>query len=286
MKSRTFNPDLTPTPPNEPAPCTKQIGKNFPIEIQKFISLQALPRRSLRPRAITKPRFKNTQATEHRLEPGSFEPWFAASSLRSWWICCGKRPATITPRNMIKAWADSSSKWPLPIVGTGSQLTSDLATEAVYKLSDQNVTQPQAAPRSQHIIPSQVAVPSVAPPPMVNTSTEPQQQLGAIMSVFTVIRRIVEQIAGRQEQMSRDLTTLQAAQHDVSQKAAAPAQTAAIHAPAGKKVPKPAHSEIPEQPAAASLQTAPGDTPSTGDKSPRPPLPLVPPSAETPSPAR
>jgi hypothetical protein len=191
-------------------------------------------------------------------------------------------------KDMIKVWLDSSLKWLSPVVGTRSQgdrgqerkLTSEVAIEAVSKLSDQNVTQPQAASPPQDLAMSRAA--SSEAPPVVNKSAELQQQLEAVVSDIADIRRMVEQLTSKQEQMSRDIAMLQAAEHDVSQKAAAPAPIAAVHAPARKKVPKPVHSETPEQPAAAALQTAPSDPPLTDDKPPRPPLPLLVPSAETP----
>jgi hypothetical protein len=190
-------------------------------------------------------------------------------------------------KDMTKVFADSSMKLFSPVIGAGPNRSSDLAAEPVSKLSDQNVTQPQTADApSQDITPSQVAAPSVAQPPVVNTSTELQQQkLEALVSDLAAVRRTVQQLAGTQEQMSRDLAMLQAGGRDTSQKREAPAQTAVVHAPARKKVPKPVHLEIPNPPAAVTLQTPPDDTPSTGEKPPRPPLPLLTPPADTPSPA-
>jgi hypothetical protein len=189
-------------------------------------------------------------------------------------------------KDMIKVWAHSALNWLSPVIGAKSQRSSDLAAEPVSKLSDQNGTPPQTAAPSQDVTPSQAVAPSAAQPLAVNHPDELQQQLAGIVNNLAVIRRIVEQLAGTQEQMSRNLAMLQAVEHDVSQKAAAPAKTAAVPAPPRKKLSKPVHSEIPERPAAASLQTPPGDTPSTDDKPPRPPLPLLTPPAETPSPAQ
>jgi hypothetical protein len=165
-------------------------------------------------------------------------------------------------KDMIRVWMFSSFKWLSPATGTRSQ----------------------SASTSQDMAPFQAAAPPAAPPPAVNTATELQQLLEAIGSDLAVVRHTLEQLADRQEQMSRDIATLQAAAHDISQKAAA--QIAAVHAPARKKVPKPVHSETPEQPAAAALQTSPSDAPLTGDNTPRRPLPLLAPSADTPSLAR
>ena len=189
-------------------------------------------------------------------------------------------------QDMIKVWAHSALNWLSPVIGAKSQRSSDLAAEPVSKLSDQNGTPLQAAVPSQDVSPSQAVAPSAAQPLAVNHPAELQQQLEGVVNDLAVIRRSVEQLAGTQEQMSRDLAVLQAAGHDVSQKAAAPAQTAAVPARPRKRISKPPHSEIPERPAAAPLQTPPDNTPSTDDKPPRPPLPLLTPPAETPSPAQ
>jgi hypothetical protein len=163
-------------------------------------------------------------------------------------------------KDMIKVWMVSSFKWLSPAIGIRSQ----------------------TALPSQDMAPSQAAAPSTAqPPPAVNTSTELQQRLEAIGSDLAVVRGTFEQLTDRQEQMSRDLAMLQAAEHELSQKPMAYAQSTGVHAPARKKIlSKPGHLDIPEQPAAA---LAPSETPLTGGNAPRPPLPLLAPSAETPS---
>ena len=189
-------------------------------------------------------------------------------------------------KDMIEVWTHSALNWLSPVIGAKSQRSSDLAAEPVSKLSDQNGTPLQAAVPSQDVSPSQAVAPSAAQPLAVNHPAELQQQLEGIVNDLSVIRRIVEQLAGTQEQMSRDLAMLHGIQHDVSQKAAAPTQTAAVPATPRRKPSKPAHAEIPERPAATSLQTPPGDTPSTDDKPPRPPLSLLTPPAEKPSPAQ
>jgi hypothetical protein len=168
-------------------------------------------------------------------------------------------------KDIIKVWMVSSFKWLSPAMGTGSQTASP----------------------SQDMASSQAAAPSAAPPlPAVNMSIELQQRLEAIGSDLAVVQHTLELLADGQEQMSRDLAMLQAAEHELAQKTMAYAQTAGVHVPARKKIPpKPGHSDIPEQPAAA-LQTAPSDTSLTGDNAPRPPLPLLAPSADTPSLAR
>jgi hypothetical protein len=187
--------------------------------------------------------------------------------------------------DMIKVWAQSALNWLSPVLGAKSQRSADLEREPVSKLSDQDGTPPQAAAPSQNVAPSQAVVP-LAAQLAVDHPADVQQQLEGIVNDLAVIRRSVKQLADTQEQISRDLAVLQSAGHDASQKAAAPAQTAAVPAAPRKKLSKPARAEIPERPAAAPLQTPIADTLSTDDKPPRPPLPLLTPPAETPSPAQ
>jgi hypothetical protein len=111
------------------------------------------------------------------------------------------------------------------------------------------------------------------------------------------MRRDVEQLSGKQDQMSRDIATVQATEQNVSEKISSltqPAPTLTQQAPtiaraavpahgqARKNVPRLVHPETPKQPDAASV---PVTTLSTGtaaltEQPPRPPLP-VPTVAET-----
>jgi hypothetical protein len=73
------------------------------------------------------------------------------------------------------------------------------------------------------------------------------------MSDLGIIRRTVEQIATKQEQMAQDIATLQATERDVNQKIIASlAQAAAVRA-ARKNVPKITRPEPVGQPASAPL---------------------------------
>ena len=55
------------------------------------------------------------------------------------------------------------------------------------------------------------------------------------MSDLADIRRIVEQFAARQDQMARDIATLQAAEQNVSQKMSAPSSISNHPEPAAQK---------------------------------------------------
>ena len=115
--------------------------------------------------------------------------------------------------------------------------------------------------------------------------TDLNQQLQTVVNDLAVLRRNVEQLSERQEQMSRDISTVQAIEQNVSEKISSLTQAAPVHVPPRKNVPRLVHAETPRQPAAASgpsQPSAPG-TASPTDQPPRPPMPLPTP-AEIPAP--
>ena len=115
--------------------------------------------------------------------------------------------------------------------------------------------------------------------------TELNQQLQTVVNDLAVLRRNVEQLSERQEQMSRDISTVQAIEQNVSEKISSLAQAAPVPVPPRKNVPRLVHAETPRQPAAASGPSQPSTvgTASPTDQPPRPPMPLPTP-AETSSP--
>jgi len=77
-------------------------------------------------------------------------------------------------------------------------------------------------------------------------------------SDLAIVRRVVEQLARKQELMAQDITMLQASEQSIIQKVVSLTQAAAaVRAHAPKKVPKPALPEITRQPASASPSSTP-----------------------------
>jgi hypothetical protein len=152
-------------------------------------------------------------------------------------------------KDMVQAWWSSGH-------GLKSKHGSVLAVNNTPQLSD------QTAPLS----------PSPPAPVVAEAPPELLQQLQTIVSDLAVLRHAVEEIASKQDRTSRDITSLQAAEQNVSQQISSLARATSIRAAAQKNAPKLAHSQAPLQ----STTTAPAPPPA------RPPLPV--PSA-TPSPA-
>jgi hypothetical protein len=154
-------------------------------------------------------------------------------------------------KDMVQAWWSSAH-------GLKSKHGSVLAANNTPQLSDQTAPLSPSPP---------VPVVAEAPPAVL-------QQLQTIVSDLAVLRHAVEEIASKQDQTSRDIASLQAAEQNVSQQISSLARAKSIRAAAQKNAPKLAHSQAPQQ----STTTAPAPAPPPA----RPPLPV--PSA-TPSPA-
>jgi hypothetical protein len=76
-----------------------------------------------------------------------------------------------------------------------------------------------------------LSVSTTKSPVVAATSTDPMQQLAPLASNLDVVRRSVEQLAAKQEQMAQNIAALQAVEEDIRQKMSytppAPAQQAA-----------------------------------------------------------
>jgi hypothetical protein len=173
-------------------------------------------------------------------------------------------------KELLKAWKRSSLIWVSAVLGT-SQRDSEFATEPGSKLPDHAVT------------PSATLI-------TVTESLELHQQLQNVVSDLAALQRLVEQVASKQEQVaskqeqiSRDMTTLHAAEQNLSAKISSLTQPAAVRLAPRRSVAKLVHSEAPKQPTAVSQPVQPPapETPSPADQPPRPPLPLSGPPTET-----
>jgi len=173
-------------------------------------------------------------------------------------------------KELLKAWGRPSLIWMSAVLGT-SQRDSEFATEPGSKLPDQAAT------------PSATSI-------TVTESLELHQQLQNVVSDLAALQRLVEQVASKQEQVaskqehiSRDITTLQAAEQNLSAKMSSLAQPAAVRLAPRRSVARLVHSEALKQPTAVShpVQPPAPETPSPADQPPRPPLPLSGPPTET-----
>jgi hypothetical protein len=156
-------------------------------------------------------------------------------------------------REMVRVWGKSLSPL-LSVHDSRSPRDTDLAAEpASTRAAAQDIAFPQA-PVSQSI---QALGPS-----------EPilKRQLETLASNLSVIRDIVEKLTDKQEQMARDIATLQATEQNVSQKISLLPQSPASSVPPRKNERKVVHSKANVQPVSVPL---PVPAPAAGK-----PLPL------------
>jgi hypothetical protein len=182
-------------------------------------------------------------------------------------------------RKLIKAWEHSSVIWLSSFFGA-TQHDPKLSAQSSPKLSDQAAQTPTAASLQ------------------ANEVAEFKQQLLAVVNDLAVMRRDVEQLTSKHEQLSQEVATVQATIQNVSEKISSLAPPAPTHGHSQKSAPRPVRAETARQPdaapvppktpsqaAAASVPptTSPTGTASLTEQPPRPPLP-VPTAPETPSP--
>jgi uncharacterized protein YoxC len=175
---------------------------------------------------------------------------------------------------LVQAWKHSSVIWLSDALGAApgaSRRQSESATESAAEPS--NILSDQTK-----------SMPAVTPIP-TKEFAELNEQLQTVANDLVVLRRSVEQLTARQEQISRDILTVQATEQNVSEKISSLTQAAPVRTPPRKNVARLVRSETPRQPAAASVSSQPpaAAAATSVDQPPRPPLPLPTP-AETPAP--
>lgn len=113
-----------------------------------------------------------------------------------------------------------------------------------------------------------VSVSTTKSPVVAATSTDPMQQLAPLASNLDVVRRSVEQLAARQEQMAQNIAALRAVEEDIRQRMLstppAPAQQAPAQQPVSIPQPKPPQPKA--QSSAVQSSSVPRPPPSAGQQ--------------------
>jgi hypothetical protein len=131
-------------------------------------------------------------------------------------------------KDMIKVWWSSGHVKKL-------KPGSDVAVNIPAQLSDQTP-----------------ATSSSAPTPVVAEAPEVLQQLQTIVSDLAALRQTVENIANKQDQASRDIASIQAAQQNVSQQISSLARATVVRATGQKIGPNLPRTQTPKQSTAAT----------------------------------
>jgi hypothetical protein len=128
-------------------------------------------------------------------------------------------------KNIVSAW-DLSLSWLSSVLRTNSSQVSDVAAEPVSKTAAEpgSETSDQKSPQNTALVPEAPRAlvpeaPSIQSAPVsvaAGLSSESQHQLEMMASDLTIVRHVVEQLAARQDQMARDIATLQVPEQKVS----------------------------------------------------------------------
>jgi hypothetical protein len=132
-------------------------------------------------------------------------------------------------RDLVRA-RDLTLSWLSSILRSDSYQGSDAAADPVSELSNQTPSQNATLPTEAPVIHSTEA--SVA----TGSSPELQHQLDTTASDLVVVRRLVEGLAAREDQMAQDIASLQTAEQNVSQKLSSLPQSLTVRIPRKKLV--------------------------------------------------
>jgi hypothetical protein len=98
-------------------------------------------------------------------------------------------------------------------------------------------------------------------PAVAATAADPVQQLEPLASNLDIVRRGVEQLAAQQEQMARNIATLQAVDEDIRQKVSSPPPSPS---PQAASIPQQKPPQLRMQPSAVQSSSVPRPPPPAG----------------------
>ena len=156
----------------------------------------------------------------------------------------GKRVAGAIVGSIIIATVALFAAWWSSLPSKKLKPSSDLAVNVAAKSSDQKATEPPPAPT----------------PVVAEVPPEVLQQLQTIVSDLAVLRHTIEEMASKQDQTSRDVESIEAAEQNLSKQISSLARVTAVR-PAAQKS---SHTRTPKQSTAAIPAPQPE----------RPPLPV------------
>jgi hypothetical protein len=109
-----------------------------------------------------------------------------------------------------------------------------------------------------------LSISTTKPPVVAATSTDPMQQLAPLTFNLDVVRRSVEQLAAKQEQMAQNIAALQAVEEDIRQKMSS---TPPSPAPQAASIPQPKPPQPRAQPSDVRSSSVPRPPPPAGQLS-------------------
>lgn len=133
--------------------------------------------------------------------------------------------------NLSQSWLSSILRTNSSHLRTNSSQGSSLRVTAISGTAEEASTQNTATPL---VSPGAQSTPAATP---VESPAELQHQFAILSSDLAVARNIIEQLTARQDQMTRDLATLQSDEQNLSQKIASLPKFYTVHKPRKKVVP-------------------------------------------------
>jgi hypothetical protein len=153
-----------------------------------------------------------------------------------------------------KAWGISPNEFSAALGAKSSAASAETVSKTFDSKTLDQASTGDTSGRAERVTPAAPAPVAARPSP------ELQHHLEALVSDLAVVRRSVEQLAANQEQMAQELTTLRAAQQNISQKSSPVSQSAAVHVPPHKNAPRPVPAGAPPQSSSVPIPTArPGE---------------------------
>lgn len=129
--------------------------------------------------------------------------------------------------------------------------SSLIRASSVLGIKQHSVDTTSAEPNSKSL--DQAVIPT---PSSISEILELQLQVQTAVGDLALLQRIVEQVASKQEQLSRDIATLQATEQNISEKISSFSKIATVRSVPPKNVAKLVHSKIPKQATASPLPLA------------------------------
>ncbi len=109
-----------------------------------------------------------------------------------------------------------------------------------------------------------LSVSTTKSPVVAATSTDPMQQLAPFASNLDVVRRSVEQLAAKQEQMAQNIAALKAVEEDIRQKMSSTPPAPAAPAQQAASIPQPKPPQPKAQSSAVQSSSVPRPPPAAG----------------------
>ena len=127
-------------------------------------------------------------------------------------------------KNIVTAW-DLSRSWVSSVLRPNLSQGSNAAAKPVSKPLDQMPT------RNSAVLPAAPGISSAPASVATGSAPELQHQLEAMANDLAAVRRLMDQLTARQDQMARDIATLQGAEQNVSPKISPLPQSPTVHTP-------------------------------------------------------